>query len=100
MAEQPVRRPSPDRNEKGNKMSKKYMGKDASLTQTQRLVGRSIGFVLDREISPYLDETWLFNEGDIYRLAESGELKKALQKCLAEIDKMQDFENRCEQAAE
>lgn len=79
---------------------KKYMGKDASLTITQRLVARSIGIVLDREISPYLDETWLFNEGDIYRLAESGKLKKALLKCLAEIDKMQDFEKRREQEAE
>lgn len=66
--------------------------------QTQRLVALSIGSVLDREISPYLER--LHNEGDIYRLAESGELKKALQKCLAEIDKMQDFEKRCEEGAE
>ena len=80
-------------------MGTKYMGKDASLTNTQRLVGHSIGYVLDREISPYLDETRLFNEGDIYRLAESGELKKALLKCLSEIDKMQDYEKRREQEA-
>ena len=81
-----------------NTMSTKYMGKDASLTPTQRLVALSIGSVLDREISPYLER--LFNEGDIYRLAESGELKKALLKCLASIDRMQDYEKRCEEAAE